>query len=123
MTFTDQLTQFAAKAEKLANGVFVSSAVEMQKSIKFGSALTGAPPMPVAIPKYFRAGALRDSVTLTFPTPNEALIYTTKWYAERVENNTENHTFTTGAPHGWKLTVAAFPRVVDAVVARQARGR
>jgi hypothetical protein len=119
MSFSSDLKAFADKAERLTNGAFVSTAVELQKSIKFGSALTGAPPMPVANQKYFRAGALRDSVTLTFPSPTEALIYTTKWYAPNVEDNTEGFQYDFGAPHGWKLTIAAFPRVVDAVVARQ----
>jgi hypothetical protein len=118
MTFTDQLQKFAAKTEKKSQAVFVSSAVELQKSIKFGSAVTGAPPMPVALEKYFRAGALRDSIMLTFPDANTALIYTTKWYAPNVEDNAEGHHFSSGAPHGWALTIAGFERVVDTTAKR-----
>lgn len=118
MTFTASIQTFALKAEQRCTAVHVNTAVELQKSIKFGSALTGAPPMPVAIAKYFRAGALRDSIMLTFPDANTALIYTTKWYAPNVESNSENHTFSSGGPHGWALSQAAFPRVVEAVAKR-----
>lgn len=119
--FAASIQQFALKVEQRTNAVFVSTAVELQKSIKYGSALTGAPPMPVAIAKYFRAGALRDSIMLTFPDANTALIYTTKWYAPNVNSNSENHTFSSGGPHGWDLTQAAFPRVVEAVANRVAK--
>jgi hypothetical protein len=122
-TFGDQLHQFAKNTGAKANAVFVASNVELEKSIKFGSALTGAPPLPVAIPKYFRAGALRDSVTTRYIDDNTAIIFTTKWYAPNVEFNTENHTFSSGAPHGWGLTIAAFSRVVDHTAARITGGR
>lgn len=122
MTFADQLQQFAKKTEAKANAVFVSSNVELEKSIKFGSALTGAPAMPVAIQKYFRAGALRDSVTTRYLDANTAIIFTTKWYAPNVEFNSDNHTFSSGGPHGWGLTIAAFSRVVDHTAARLTKG-
>jgi hypothetical protein len=114
MTFTDGLQQFAKKVEKMPGAVFVASVVELRDSIKFGSARTGAPAMPVAIPKYFKAGALRDSVIATYPDENTALIYTTKWYAPDVEFNAKNHAFASGGPHGWSLSHAAFPRIVEA---------
>lgn len=112
--FAGGLTAFAKKAERNERSVFEASNAELRDSIKFGSARTGAPPMPVAVPKYPKAGALRDAVTLSYSDPNTAVIYTTKWYAPNVEDNTENHTFTSGGPHGWKLTAAGFARVVEA---------
>lgn len=121
--FGASLQAFAVKTPKTLTAVHIGIAVELQRSIKFGSAVTGAPPMPVAVPKYPKAGALRDSVLLTYPDATTALIYTTKWYAPNVEDNTESHTFTSGGPHGWKLTAAAFPRVAELVVARQAGAR
>jgi hypothetical protein len=121
--FADGLQQFARKAGQLPTAVFVASNIELEKSIKFGSALTGAPPMPVAIAKYFRAGALRDSVTTRYIDPNTAIIFTTKWYAERVETNSENVTFSSGGPHGWALSAAAFEKVVDANAKRIAGAR
>jgi hypothetical protein len=119
MTFASDLARFAKKTEQAATAVFVATAVELRESIKFGSALTGAPAMPVAPNDFPRAGALRDSITLTFPDPNTALIYTTKPYAVDVEDNARGHTFNSGGPHGWKLTVAAFPRVLETVAKRQ----
>jgi hypothetical protein len=114
MSFVGGLEQFAAKVERNEQAVFVTSVAQMRDSIKYGSAMTGAPAMPVAVPKYPKAGALRDSVEARYPDPNTAIILTTKWYAPNVEDNTENHTFTTGGPHGWKLTAAAFTKIVDA---------
>lgn len=118
MTFSSQLEQFARKTEKNANAVFVATVVEMRDSIKFGSATTGAPAMPVAPGEFKRAGALRESVTLTYPDANTALIYTTKPYAQDVEDNAKGHQFATGGPHGWKLTVLAFTRVLNSVATR-----
>jgi hypothetical protein len=113
MTFVGGLEQFAAKAVRNEQAVFVTSVAQMRDSIKFGSALTGAPPMPVAASKYDKAGALRDSVEARYPDPNTAIILTTKWYAPDVEDNPRGVQFSSGAPHGWKLTAAAFSRVVD----------
>lgn len=111
--FADQIHQFAAKAGKLPTAVFVASVVELRDSIKFGSPRTGAPAMPVAIAKYFRAGALRDSIVATYLNDTTAIIYTPKWYAPDVEFNAKNHVFTSGGPHGWTLSAAAFPRIVE----------
>jgi hypothetical protein len=113
MTFTDGLQQFAVKAPRRAVAVFQASNAEMRDGIKFGSALAGAPAMPVSVPKYPKSGSLRDAVTLTYINENTAVIYTTKWFAPNVEFNTENHTFTSGGPHGWGLVVAAFPKIVE----------
>jgi hypothetical protein len=114
MTFTDGLQQFAKTTGKLPTAVFVASVVELRDSIKYGSARTGAPAMPVAVPKYPKAGSLRDAVDARYPDASTAIISTTKWFAPNVEFNSENHTFTSGGPHGWTLTAAAFQRVVEA---------
>jgi hypothetical protein len=123
MTFASSLEQFASKTTERKQAVFVGTVVELRESIKFGSALTGAPAMPVAPGQFKRAGALRDSVTVSYPDPNAAVIYTTSPYALDVEDNAKGHQFNSGGPHGWKLTAAAFPHVVDTVATRQARGR
>ena len=113
MSFVGGLEQFAKKAIKNEQAVFVTSVTQMRESIRFGSAVTGAPAMPVAPSRYEKAGALRDSVVATYPDPNTAIIYTTKWYAPVVEDNTNNVQFASGGPGGWKLTAAAFERIVD----------
>jgi hypothetical protein len=113
MTFTDGLQMFAKKVERNAGVVFVTSVTEMRSSIQFGSAFTGAPAMPVALPRWEKAGALRDSVEVRYSDERNAVILTTKWYAPNVEFNSENHTFVSGGPHGWTMTAAAFPRIVE----------
>lgn len=123
MSFARDLQRFAEKTPKKSTAVFVGSVVELRDSIKFGAALTGAPAMPVAPGQFKRAGALRDSVTVSYPDANTAVIYTTSPYAQDVEDNAKGHTFATGGPHGWKLSAAAFPRVVESVAKRQAGGR
>jgi hypothetical protein len=121
--FARAVAEFAKGAMLKEAAVFVSTAAQVRASVRDGSALTGAPQMPVAPNDFPRAGALRDSITLTFPDANTALIYTTKPYAEDVEDNPKGHTFNVGGPHGWKLTRAAFPRIVETTVARQARAK
>lgn len=118
MSFADEVRRFAEKAERNERAVFTAAAVEIRESIKFGSAVTGAPAMPVAPTVFPRSGALRNSVTLTFPDPDTAIIYTDSPYAVDVEENTKGHTFAEGGPHGWKLTVAAFDRIVDTATKR-----
>lgn len=118
MTFASQLARFAQKVETRSTAVFVGTVVELRDSIKFGSSMTGAPAMPVAPGEFLRSGALRDSVTVNYPDPNTALIYTTSPYAIDVETNVKGHTFHSGGPHGWGLTIAAAPRVVQTVAKR-----
>jgi hypothetical protein len=118
MSFTGGLQQFARSVPTRADAVFVGTAVAMRDGIKFGSAVSRAPSMPVAPGRFPRAGKLRADVTLTFPDPQTALLYTTSPYALDVEDNVKGHTFNEGGPHGWKLTVAAFPRQVELVAQR-----
>jgi hypothetical protein len=118
MSLTNGLQQFAKAFPVKQRAVFTSTAAQMWSSIKNGSALTGAPAMPKAIPKYPRAGALREGITLTFPDEDTAIIYTTSLYALDVEDNAKGHTFTDGGPNGWKLTEAAFPRIVETTARR-----
>lgn len=120
MTFSDQLRQFAKKVPENQRAVFTSTAAQMHGSIKNGSALTGAPPMPKAPNQFPRAGKLREDVTLTYPDADTAIIYTTSPYAIDVEDNAKGHSFVDGAPHGWALTVAAFDRIVETTAQRVA---
>lgn len=117
-TFGDQLSQFAVSVPVKQRAVFTSTAAQMWGSIKNGSALTGAPAMPKAPNQFPRAGKLREDVTLSFPDEDTALIYTTSPYADDVENNAKGHSFVDGGPHGWKLTQAAFPRIVETTAVR-----
>jgi hypothetical protein len=113
--FAADLQAFKERTEALTDAVFVDAVGMIGNSIKFGSPLTGAPALPVANPKYFRAGALRDSVTTRFNSPTEAIVFTTKRYDPHVEDTTEGHQYASGGPHGWILTAAAFDGIVTAV--------
>jgi hypothetical protein len=122
-TFSRAVKEFTKAALQKESAVFVSTAAQIRGSIRDGSALTGAPEMPVAPSKFPRAGSLRESVTLAFPDANTAIIYTTSPYAEDVEDNAKGHTFNRGGPHGWKLTAAAAPKIVETTAERIARSR
>jgi hypothetical protein len=116
--FAAALAGFKTTVETRSNAVFVGSVVALRDSVKYGSAETGAPAMPVAPNEFPRAGALRDSVIATYPDQHTALIYTDKPYAPDVEDNTKGHTFNNGGPNGWKLTIAAGVRVIENVAKR-----
>lgn len=118
MTFANGLHQFAAKVPVNQRAVFTSTVAQLYGSIRDGSALTGAPQMPVAPSKFPRAGSLRASVTVSFSDDDHAVIYTTSPYAEDVEFNAKGHTFHDGGPHGWSLSAAAFPRIVETTAHR-----
>lgn len=113
MTFASQLQRFAQNVQRNNTAAFHASVAELRDSVKFGSSTTGAPAMPVAPSEFPRAGALRDSVTVSYPDPNTALIYTTSPYAKDVEDNVKGHTFHSGGPHGWAMTAAAGVRVIE----------
>lgn len=121
--FARAVAEFAKGAMQKESAVFVSTVAQMRASIRDGSALTGAPQMPVAPSRFPRAGSLRESVTVTYPDANTAIIYTTSPYAIDVEDNAKGHTFNEGGPHGWKLTHAAFGKIVDTTTERIARAR
>jgi hypothetical protein len=118
MTFASDLRQFAKKAEARSTAVFHASVAELRDSVVKGSAVTGAPALPIAPTAFPRAGALRESVTVSYPDPNTAHIYTTSPYAIDVEENPKGHSFNEGGPHGWALTAAAGVRVIETATKR-----
>lgn len=122
-TFSQAVAEFAKAALQKESAVFISTAAQIRSSVRDGSALTGAPQMPVAPNDFPRAGALRDSITLAYPDANTAIIYTTKPYAIDVEDNAKGHTFHVGGPHGWRITQAAFGKIVETTAKRIANAR
>jgi hypothetical protein len=118
MGFSDSLQRFAAKTEQRARAVHQATAVAVKQSWVEGSPITGAPPLPIATGNAPTVGQLRRGVKLTYPDPDTALIYTTVPYAAEVEDNPRGVTFTEGGAHGFKQTVAGFPRIVEAVTTR-----
>jgi hypothetical protein len=121
MSFASDLAQFAAKTEQRARAVHQGAALMVQESIVEGSAVTGAPPLPIAHGNFQYAGFLRNSVTLTYPDADTAIIATPAYFAKDVEDNPRGVRYEEGGAHGWKLTIAAFGRIVG-VVARRIAG-
>lgn len=105
--FGTQLRYWHAKVVGQERETFVNSASALKDSIVNGSPVSGAPQLPV------ETGNLRNGVQLEFDAPDSALIYTNVEYAEHVEDNVRGVTFRVGGPHGWKLTRAGFPRIVE----------
>jgi hypothetical protein len=126
-----QLGEWAAKLQRLANDVLVNSASAVKRSITDGSAITASPGQPVS------TGALRRSWQMEPDGPHAWLISTNISYAPIVESNiraafdpsgvtperSPGQRFiksTVGGHHSVKLTVAGFPRLVAAEVAKLA---
>jgi hypothetical protein len=118
MNITDAVAQFTTQIEHDRQAVFVATVAGLQDSIKFGSAVTGAPALPVAPRMFPKSGELRDGVTVTFTDPNSAVISTVVPYALEVEDDTKGQVFSNGGPHGWKITAAGFGRVLADVTKR-----
>ncbi len=114
MSFAGDINRFTLKVETKSQAVFVGSATAFKNGWVEGSAITGAPALPVD------TGNLRNGVQLEFPSATEALVSTNVEYAPYVEENVRNVTFHNGGPHGLALMIAGFSRVVDAVAAELA---
>lgn len=123
--FGDELNAFIkGTTQKLRGDVFPHVVLESERSIKFGSELTNAPGQPVD------KGALLRSWITEFHTPDLAEISTPMEYAEPVEEGlgsrgqpvvygaAGNGRSQVGGSHSVKLTIAGFPRIVDACVKR-----
>lgn len=121
-SFAEQLKRVVQKAEARTLAIHVGSAEMAFESIVHGSLVTGAPALPVAPGNAPNAGKLRDGVTLEFPDATSAEITTPVPYAPDVEDNLRGVHFHSGGPHGWKLTAAGYPRIVEQVARRVTGG-
>lgn len=109
MSFSQDLVAFARLVEQRERDVFVRTTQEVARSVVEGSEVTGAPGSPVD------TGALRGSWVGEFVSDHEWHLTTNVEYAPFVEDNVGNVTFKVGGPHGVKLTIAGFERIVEAV--------
>ena len=119
MSFTGDLLRFNLKVNARARTVFTNVAAATKFSVTDGSAITGAPGQPVD------TGNLKGSWQLTFPGPWRADIMATGvapdgtpvGYASVIEHNLRGATLRSavGGHHSVALTVAGFPRLVEAV--------
>jgi hypothetical protein len=113
-SFTDGLDRFAMKLDARNQRVFVGCATEVQRSVVFGSEITGAPGQPVD------TGNLRDSWIPEFTSPTTWQTTTKVLYAPIIEHNIRGATFRNHGPHAVELTRVGFPRIVAKVVADEA---
>lgn len=111
MGFREQWATASADAMNKVHTVFANSVSQAYESIVNGSAVTGAPPLPVADGEP-GAGELKSGVHLEVTSPTSARISTSVKYAGNVEDNVRGVRFHNGGPHGWKLTAAGFDRIV-----------
>lgn len=116
--FASTLQRFATQTGTDARAIHQSVVVEVKRSWVEGSALTGAPPLPIATSNAPTVGKLRRGVRITYSDANTAFVVTEVRYADDVENNPRGVHFTEGGPHGHKLTVAGFPRLLETVTRR-----
>lgn len=114
MSFADQMNAFVAKSKKNLGAIREGTDDEMFRSIVDGSELTGAPGQPVG-----KSGKLRDSWTQE-KSATDTVTSSDAPYATAVEENWGNVDYSNHGPHSLKITVVAFPRVVEAVAQRVA---
>lgn len=122
MFFADDLNAFAAKLRQRNRDVFTNIASATKFSWTDGSAITGSPGVPV------QTSNLKGSIQLTFPSDGVAEITATGiapdgtpvGYAAEIEYNLRGATLRSavGGFHARALTIAGFPRLVDAEVAK-----
>jgi hypothetical protein len=117
MSFADQVRSFAVKVEAQSKGVIAEAATEVQRSIVFGSEITGAPGQPV------QTGNLRDSWIPEFVSPTEWHTSTDVEYAPPIEDGVGEFgpltlRSTTGGFHSVAATRANFDRIVAYVTPR-----
>lgn len=111
-TFSDATKAASLRLQADTQEVFVGVSVAFKNGWVEGSAVTGAPALPV------RTGNLRAGVQLEFVSTAESLIATNVGYAPHVEENVRGVEFRNGGPHGLALMIAGFPQLTAAEVAR-----
>ena len=114
MSFSDDVTAFAAKVTKRNMRIFRDSVIEVRTSITEGSSVTGAPGQPV------QWGTLRDSWQQSFPEQWVGEVTTNLVYAPPIEEGIGRNGPLTlrsevGGFHSVKLTRAGFGNLVDHV--------
>jgi len=129
MTYSDDIRAFTVSMTAKTDTAFANACALALDSIQNGNAITGAPGQPVD------TGTLKASFLLDFHDPTHATISTNIAYAPVIEDNTRASynpaglqpkrpslknggtrriKSTVGGHHSVKMTVAAWPRIVDA---------
>lgn len=128
-TFEADIQGFIGKLQANSEAGFMRVADEVERSIRYGSPVSGAPGQPVD------TGFLRNSWQRVHPAKFQAEIFTNTAYAPVIETGvrgdfvkegemppprklvsaggTPRRKSTVGGPHSLKLTIAAWQRFVD----------
>jgi len=120
-SFQQALDQFTRDARQRVSDCVQYAFEEVNRSVVFGSALTGAPGQPVD------TGFLRSSWLAEDVAPGVRQISTNVVYAPFIEDGGNDLAAFTlrsevGGFHSVKLTESAWPAIVDVARARATRG-
>lgn len=128
MSAGDQMRAFVKVVESRQQQVFTGMVDEIHRSIVEGSEITGAPGQPVGQTHIEHGqthvgGTLKISWQKWFNSPTSAMIATDIVYAPSIEHGIGRFGELTlrssvGGFHSVKMTVAAWQRIADYVVAR-----
>jgi hypothetical protein len=115
MSFPGQLHHFSLLCQTRNHDTFVRSVELTHQSVQIGSPITAAPGQPVD------TGNLRASWQVQYHSESEAEISTNVAYAPPIEDGVGKYgplklRSAVGGFHSVKLTVAGFPRIVDAAL-------
>ena len=106
MSYNGGIIAHAVKVRKRHKLLFQTFVVEVARSIRFGSELTGAPGQPVD------TGALRDSWIDAYLSQWVWRISTSIQYAPYIEDDVGGHSYRVGGPHSVKLTILGAERIL-----------
>lgn len=116
MSFTSDLDRFARKVEGRTRRIAQISREEVERSVKWGSEITGAPGQPVQTSK------LRGSWQPRFLNPYLWEISTPTIYAPFIEEGFYKQRSPVGGPHSVKLTRGGWQRIVSFAQREVVRG-
>ncbi len=106
MSYDGGIIAHAIKVRKRHKVLFQTFTIEVARSIRFGSDLTGAPGQPVD------TGTLRDSWIERYLSEWMWRISTSIDYAAYIEDDVGGHNYRVGGPHSVKLTVLGAERIL-----------
>lgn len=112
MTYNNGIAVHQAKVKTRYRNVFIGMTLDVERSIKEGSPVTGAPGQPRDTSNLFHSWIPR------FLSQYVWQLATNVSYAQFVEDNVNGVTFQNHGPHSVKLTIAGADKLLDAVVKR-----
>jgi hypothetical protein len=106
MSYNGGIIAHAVKAKRKHKLLFLTMVTEVERSIRFGSEITGAPGQPVD------TANLRDSWIGKYLSTWVWRISTNVEYAPFIEDDIGNKNYRVGGPHSVKLTILGAQRIL-----------